>query len=62
MQATLEPKPEKWVKVVAALGLLRKRGRVPAAQLECFLGHVVSLALQRRPYLSIFGRIYGAIY
>ena len=52
VQATLEPRPDKWVKVAAALRLLRKRGRVPASQLECVLGHVVCLALLRRPYLS----------
>lgn len=61
IHAILEPKPEKWVKLVRALRFARRMGRVRSRQIEYLLGNACVFALLRRPFLSIFGRLYEAV-
>lgn len=62
LPCTVEPKPQKWIRIHRSLRHLLRLDRVRGVVvLECVLGNLVVYGLLRRPYLSIFSEVYKVL-
>ena len=61
VHGTVEPRGEKWVKVVRACRYASQVSRLHSRKIEALLGNMSVFALLRRPFFSIFSRLYEAV-